>query len=437
MNLYQISDLLLQIVEGSRSVFLKAEPTVPDFTIKSNFKLKIYNQKNSIEINVNNENITTIIGLFDATIFSKYYIDRLYVWNIKPIDSYFFSVTKKHINPKNMILDIMILENFYGIKNKAPENLNECIDRIRPIVVHKDWQSVYKAIHLPLALRVLPEIENNPVLNEENRRTEFPYYEIEGQINGRMNCLSKYSKNYLPHNMGPEVKAVLKPRGYESRFLSSDFKHCEVTVLQWLSKDKKLNNILESGKDLHNEIYEIITGDKCDNENKRKLSKKMFLPVMYGCGPKGLANNLGVTVNVSTELIHRIRSTFPDAWDWMVSKEQESKQGEIKDYFGRIRNFKENEFYLARNFSVQGVAATICQEKLIDLHKQLNYEKAYVIFSLHDGYGLVCKIKHARETYQLVKQVCESSSTLCPDLKMKVSIKFGAKLDKMKELWKD
>ena len=120
----------------------------------------------------------------------------------------------------------------------------------------------------------------------------------------------------------------------------------------------------------------------------------------------------------------------------MQSKQESAKESVIYDFFGRPRKFDEKQCYLARNFSVQGVAATACQEKLIDLFDNIDNDKAYIAFSIHDGFGLVCKIKYAHEVYKLVKQVCESESILCPGLKMKVEIKFGHKLNNMKVLWR-
>lgn len=437
MNLQTASDQIIDLLETNRSIFLKIEPEAPDFTIHAPFKIVLFGSNQMVEIDVSDKSLVSLIGLFDATIFDKTQVDRLYVWNLKALAVYFFSISKRSLAPATNLIDLKIIENFLGVRKSAPENFVECVNRVKLIVKTKTWQSLYKSIHLPLALRVLPAIETQPLLNEETKRTEYPYYEIEGQINGRMNCLRKYAKSYLPHNMGPEVKAVLKPRGYGLRFLCSDFRHCEVTVLQWLSKDENLKNILDSGADLHEQIYESVTGDQCNTENKRKLSKKMFLPVMYGCGPSGLAGNLGVNESVAAELINRIKQQFSTAWEWMQSKQEAAREGVIHDFFGRPRLFDEKQCYLARNFSVQGVAATACQEKLIDLFGNIDDDKANIVFSVHDGFGLVCQIKSAREMYKLVKQVCEAESSLCPGLKMKVEIKFGAKLDNMKVLWRD
>lgn len=441
MNLYDISWQLTDLLETNKAVYLKFEPEIPDFTVLSPFVIHVHGQNQVVEIEVLPDQIIHLIGIFDATIFDKDKCDRVYAWNFKTLCSYFHSISKRFITPSTSLIDLKIIENFLNIRKNQPQNLVEAVNRVKLVVKNKSWQSIYKSIHLPLALRVLPAIETYPLLNEETKRTEFPYYEIEGQINGRMNCLRKFSKSYLPHNMGPDVKSALKPRGYGVRFLCSDFRHCEVTVLQWLSNDRKLLEILNSGADLHNEIYEVVTGDKCDTENKRKLSKKMFLPVMYGCGSSGLAHNIGVSSEVASELINRIKKQFNTAWDWMQAKQEEAKAGQIVDFFGRPRSFGENESYLARNFSVQGVAATVCQEKLIDLFTALNtleeQYKAYLAFSVHDGFGMVCQVKAAHETYKLVKRVCEAESKLCTGLKMKVEIKFGAKLDQMKVLWKN
>ena len=437
MSVQEAAVQLSEILESNRSVFLKTEPEVPDFTLGANFKFLICVPNKTLEIEASPSNIVSLIALFDATIFDKTQIDRIYAWNIKGLATYFYAFTKKFLNPENNLLDLKIIESFLGVKNNPPENFTECIHRVKAIVKNKSWQSLYKSIHMPLALRVLPSIETQSLLDEQSKKPVFPYYEIEGQINGRMNCFHKYAKSYLPHTMGPDVKKYLKPRGYGYRFLCSDFRHCEVTVLQWLSKDERLKEILESGADLHKQIYEIVTGDQCNSDNKRNLSKKMFLPVMYGCGPRGLAQNLSITEGVASELIGRIKQQFPIAWEWMQTKQESAKQGPVEDFFGRSRLFNEKQSYLARNFSVQGVAATVCQEKIIALSKALDNAKAYIVFSVHDGFGLVCQIKAARETYKLVKQVCEVESTLCPGLSMKSEIKFGAKLDQMKVLWKD
>lgn len=437
MDLYDVAWHLSDILETNRAVFLKLEPEVPDFTISAPFKAIVCGMKDRIEIEVTPQNIMSVVGMFDATIFDKEKVERLYVWNFKSLVTYFHYFTQKFITPSNSLIDLKIIESFLNIVGKkSPENLVEVINRTKLAVQHKGWQTLYKSVHLPLALRVLPTIESTPLLNEAAKRPEHPYYEIEGQINGRLNCLKKFTKCYLPHTMGPDVTSALKPKGYGYRFLYTDFHYCEICVLQWLSKDEVLGEMLETGVDLYSHFYQKVTGDPCDSESKRKKGKMMLIAVIYGSGGAGLAKSLGVPEAIGVELIRRIELTIPTACGWLDEQQRKAKSGQITDYFGRPRKF--TEAYLARNFVVQGVAATVCQELLIELHKVLtNKEDAYIAFSVHDGYGLVVRTQKAREIYKLVKQTLQAESKLCPGLKMKVDIKFGAKLNSMKVLWKD
>ena len=434
MNTYDQSWQLADLLEGTDVVYLRLEPEVPDFTVRASFKIVVWNLKNKVELDVTPDNVRQIVGLLDATVFDKEVIGKLFVWNLKPLCTYFHAFCPKFVSPQNNIIDLRVIEGFLGIRKNRPENLVEALNRTKIVVQFKDWHKTYKNIHQPLFLRVLPSIETTPLLNDRSRKCEYPYYEIEGQTNGRMNCLKKYANSYLPHNMGSEVREHLKPKGYGLRLCTSDFRHCEVTVLQWLSGDETLKEILDSGADLHVRIYEIVTGNSCDTENKRNLSKKMFLPVMYGCGPKGLAKNLDVSESVGEELCRRIYHSFPTATHYLKERQEEAKKGVVKDYFGRPRKFKEDESYKFRNTSVQAVAATVCQEKLIALWKSLN-GVARLVFSIHDGYGMICDVPHAKQTYEVTKETLESESELCPGLKMKTEIKFGSRLSNMRVLW--
>lgn len=431
---WQIADL----ISGAKSVYLRTEPEYPDFTSKAAFKITVWNLKNRVEVEVDPSNILSIIGLFDHTIFDKDQIDHLYAWNFKALASYFraFCPSPNFATPRNSLLDLKPIEGFLGIRKKPPENLVEAINRMKLAVQIKGWQRVYKDIHLPLSLRVLPSIEAAGLLNGQTRKTQHPCYDIEGQVNGRMNCQDKYVHCFLPHTMGPDVRALLKPEGYGWRYVTADYRCCEVVVLQWLSGDEVLRSLMDSGEDLHSKIYEIVTEDKCDTPTKRKASQRMFLPVMYGCGPKGLADNLGVNEAMAKELLNRIQRRFPTAINWMQSKQEEATKGVVCDYFGRPRKFAEGESYKARNFQVQSVAATFCQEHLIDLWKVMDGENVRLVFSVHDGYGMICKLEFAKKTYQLVKETLETESRLCPGLKIPVKVMFGGRLDDMRVLWK-
>lgn len=435
MDYFDLATQLVDLSGTSKSLFIKSDPEILDFTSKSSGKLEIWNDARKLELDVTPSSALHIGKLLESTVFDKDYVERVYAWNLKPFFSYIRYFGSKHIIPTNLFLDLKPLEYFLNIRRKAPGNFIDAVNRVKSLIAQKkDWQSaqkIFKAIHSKLIFRVLPDLESTPLINETHRCAEHPCYEIEGQVNGRLNCSKAFSNSYLPHVLGPEARKSLKPRGLDLRFVTSDFRHCEVNVLQWLSGDEVLHDIIESGEDVHKKIYEIVTGDVCNSDKKRNMSKSLFLPVMYGCTPKGISLNLSVSESVGRELYRRIEQKFSTACAWMKEMQSQAKHG-VYDYFGRPRKFKEEESHLARNFLVQAVAATVCQEKMINLHDQLDGETAKLVFSVHDGFGMVTQVKSACDTYRIIKDSLESESMLCPGLKMKTEIRFGARLDSMK-----
>jgi len=440
MELHDICFYLTDMFEGEKSkAFVHYEPSVLDYTSDAQGVLIVENDRQKISIALKGDEVSvrTLVGVLEETLFNRERVRTLYVWNIKDLVSYFRFYVPNFKIPPVSIVDIKIIEAFLGISKNSPKNYIEAVNRSNILQQSERWLNVYKAIHQPLMLKVLPAIETTPLLDKVRREWVYPYYEIEGQANGRLNASNRFKNGYLPHTMGQAVKEVLQPQEGH-RFLSADFKSCEIFVLHWLSKDKELARIIESGLDLHSEIYRVITRDEQINPTKRDKSKIMFLPVMYGCGSEGLARQLALDVNVSKELILRINSTFSGAHDWMMEKQDIAKRNQkIEDYFGRRREFPEQEAYRARNFLVQAVAATFCQEKLIDLHKTYEREfgdDAKIVFSVHDGYGATFIQKAFKDVNRITKQVLETESKICPGLKIPVDIKFGIKLSNMKRI---
>jgi DNA polymerase I-like protein with 3'-5' exonuclease and polymerase domains len=136
------------------------------------------------------------------------------------------------------------------------------------------------------------------------------------------------------------------------------------------------------------------------------------------------------------EIMRRLTSRFSVAYDWMNDRQRHAEEvGEAEDYFGRTRKLAAGESYLARNFAVQGVAATFCQEKLIQLHMALRERvDAYLCFTVHDGYVGACTTDTAREVCQTIRSNLESVSELCPGLAVKVRISTGPKLNQLQEI---
>jgi hypothetical protein len=358
---------------------------------------------------------------------------KLISWNLKNIISFF--TKKASINLEfDEIYDLSILCSYFDLPKKIPNSCKDAFYLLNFIKSTNSWNvfsDFYKQIYDPLIKKVIPEIENNCLVDKNKRKFVYSYYEIEGQSNGRLKNLKILKDCYIPHNMDIQEKQNLRLPNYDEVFLYFDYKHMEVSVLEWISKDKNLSEILNSDGDLYEVIWETLTKTKASSD-QRKLCKNIFLPVIFGQGSNSLSKKLEITEKNAKEIIYKLNQAFPVAFTWINSQVSDCNNF-ATDLFGRRRKFEENEFYKIRNFCIQSPANMICLRKLANLYEILD-NKAKIRFHIHDGYCISCKKKDIKHVYEISKKTLEEGDSLFPDLKLKVSCEFGEDLSKLKNI---
>lgn len=421
------------MLKSGRNFYIKFHPEILDFT-KPDFKaeLQIFSARSQAVIPLNG-NLSAILGLLKDSIFGENILNV--AWNIKNLYSYLKYVTHADFEVDCQIIDLKVVESFLGVRNTAPEDYGSATTRLRNIYASSSWskvKAIYQKIHIPLISRVIPSIEACGLLDRQKRATVHPYYEIEGQVNGRMKCFEAYSNHFNPHGLSEEVKSNLFPRQLGDHFIVLDFKHYEVCVLQWLSKDEKLGEVIASGDDFYKSTFKLLAGGECDTEKKRDLVKKTFLPVIYGMSVDSAAKELEIPFETADRIVSRERKLFPRSFQWI--EEFQNMPGNIRsDYFGKQRVFEDLSYSIPiRNFGVQPPAALVCLEKLIRLHDAIK-SYAKIVCHVHDGY-YICANKSVLGTVCLLaKEALESESELCPGLKLRCSCKVGTTLTEVKE----
>lgn len=433
----ELIELLIQIknmLKSGRNFYLRLSPEVLDFT-QPDFKaeLQLFSARSQASITLDKTtNLVEVIGLLKDSIFGDEILNV--TWNIKNLFSYIKYVTKADFEPTCQFIDLKAVERYLGVRNRAPENYGEAATRLRTIFASPEWpkvKEIYQKIHLPLITRVIPAMEVVGLVDKAQRATVHPYYEIEGQVNGRMKCEEAYAHHFNPHGLSDEVKSNLFPRQLGDHFIVLDFRHYEVNVLQWLCKDEGLGKIVESGEDFYKATFKLLSGGECDTEKKRDLVKKTYLPVIYGMSVDSLAKELEVPFQTADRIVSRERKLFPRSFQWI--EEFQNEPGDVrKDRLGRQRVFEDRYSIPIRNFAVQSPAALVCLEKLIRLHDAIKgYAK--IICHVHDGY-YICASKSVLGTVcSLAREALESESELCPGLKLRCSCKVGTTLNEVKE----
>lgn len=399
---------LIDFLEEQKIVFISFEPEIIDFRKQYQGTVSLHG-KETIEFLL--PKITTsFVGILTSSLFT----DKIILsWDIKRFFSYLYFNLPKHykIDINSKIIDIKYTESFFDINENCPKSLTEAQKRIKKCSIHQ-------SIHIPLAIEVIPRIETYGFLDKELKKQCYSSYEIEGQTNGRLGCRKEFADAVTVHQLNrtryiPNLDHV---------FVQFDYKAMEVYILQYLSQDERLAKIISSGKDIYKTIA-LLT-----EVSGRSFVKETFLPIVYGMQPNALAERQEISISEAKKYIDKLYSYFQTAFSWIESQSEKLKTNLIvEDYFGRPRNHKEKP-WAVRNAVIQGPAATVCLEKLIDLHKNVSG----LFANIHDAYFLEI---HKNDLDEVVKKsisILESESKLCPKLKLKIDVNFGVDLNDLK-----
>lgn len=355
-------------------------------------------------------------------------------WNVKNIISYFKKKASIDVCFNNIVYDLKIILSYFGLSVKKPEKLKDAVDLLNNIKNTKGWKSFekfYEQIYYPLITKVIPDVENNCLVDINKKQCVYSYYEIEGQSNGRMKNLKVLENSFMPHSMGEIEKENLKLTSDSDVFMYFDYKHMEVSVLEWISKDNNLSKILLSNDDLYESIWKTLTNLE-PTKKQRKICKNIFLPVIFGQKSKSLSVRLDISEKTASTLIYKLGTTFPVAFTWINSQRSDSNNI-ATDIFGRRRKFEEDELYKIKNFSIQSPSNMICLRKLIRLHEAIK-NHARICFHIHDGYCVSCNKKNMKLVYDISKSVLEDEEDLFPGLRLKTSCQYGDNLNKLKDI---
>lgn len=359
---------------------------------------------------------------------------NLLCWNLKNILSFFRKKSSINVQFKNKVYDLNILCSYFALPKKKPSTSKDAFYLFNYIRQTDGWsmfEKFYDNIYYPLISNVMPSIETNPLVDTDSKKFVYSYYEVEGQSNGRMKNLKVLKDSYMPHSMGEKEKETLRLPSDDQYFVYFDFKHMEVSVLEWITKDKNLTKILSSDVDLYKSIWQNLTGQEATKE-QRKICKNVFLPVVFGQGAVSLSNRLGIGEKNASKLIYTLERTFPVAFAWIKSQAADSNNF-ATDIFGRRRKFQKDELYKIKNFCIQSPSNMICLRKLVRLHEALG-NKARICFHIHDGYCISCNKKDLKLVFDIAKKALEEDDDLFPNLHLKTSCHFGDNLNKLKNI---
>ncbi|MCY4465250.1 MAG: DNA polymerase I [Chloroflexi bacterium] len=250
-------------------------------------------------------------------------------------------------------------------------------------------------------------------------------YNQTGAATGRFSSSNPNLQN-IPNRteMGRQVRrAFVAPPGYG--FLAVDYNQIELRVMAHISEDETLIDAFQKDLDIHRATAAAVFGiglDEVSNE-QRDFAKRVNFGLCYGQGAYGLASQTGLTRAEAQTFIDAYFAEMPGVKRYIdETRARVWEHGYTETLYGRRRSYPQikagrrsrgagNEERAAINMPIQGTAADILKQSMIDLDSGLRDAgcDAAMILQVHDELVLEVREDELAAVGPLVVQTMEAA----------------------------
>ena len=216
-------------------------------------------------------------------------------------------------------------------------------------------------------------------------------------------------------------RAFVAPPGYV--LLAADYSQIELRVMAHISQDETLIDAFHRGLDIHQATAAAVNGiDPADvTYEQRNFAKGVNFGLMYGMGAFRLARDSELSLKEAEQFIATYFERMPGVEKYIrQTKEFVWQHGYTETLYGRRRVYpaiksKGNrrsasaEERAAINMPIQGTAADILKQSLIDLDARLKASDfdAAMILQVHDELVLEAREEQLEGVKALVVETME------------------------------
>jgi DNA polymerase I-like protein with 3'-5' exonuclease and polymerase domains len=220
-------------------------------------------------------------------------------------------------------------------------------------------------------------------------------YWITGAETGRTSSSNPNMQN-IPKRDTKEYRQCFIARP-NNALIIADYSAQEPSILAYVSQDKKLIEIINSGKDIYIETQKL---SKLFQELTRDKMKSIVLGTNYGMSEYGLKRELGCSLAEAKRLIREYFHIFSGVASWVIK--QQKKKDYVETLLGRriwLNRYSSQVEENAVNAPIQGTA---------------------------DEIGLDVPKQHAKKIAKFTKHHMVSvAESVCPGIKARVDVNIG------------
>ncbi|WP_104695235.1 DNA polymerase [Helicobacter salomonis] len=229
--------------------------------------------------------------------------------------------------------------------------------------------------------------------------------------------------------LGKKIATGFIPSAPDLILLGLDYSQIELRLLAHFSADTHLINAFLQGEDIHLNTALALFNDP----SKRHAAKSINFALLYGMGPKRLAQVLKISQQEAKNYIERYFSTFPTIKDFLEqTKTQLQQEGKITTLLGHERHFdfthanpKLQAEYLREgvNTLFQGSASDLVKLAMLKISAHIAaYPQTSMLVQVHDEIILETPRMQAPTLAKELKDLMESIYPLRVPLECHTSI---------------
>jgi DNA polymerase-1 len=238
--------------------------------------------------------------------------------------------------------------------------------------------------------------------------------------------------------LGREIRKAFVPAKKGWKILSADYNQIELRIMAHLSGDETMCESFRQGEDVHRRTASEVFGfapDQVTPEHRRQ-AKTINFGILYGMGPFGLAQRLGISNEEAQNIITAYFARYPKVNEYIAATIASAyKHGYVTTLLNRRRylpeihsdnrNIREFGERTAVNTPIQGTAADLIKLAMIRVADRLREDswKSKMILQIHDELVFEVPDPEVERLSVMVKKEMEGAISL--SVPVKVDVGFG------------
>lgn len=216
-------------------------------------------------------------------------------------------------------------------------------------------------------------------------------------------------------------------------FVSMDYSQQEYRLMLAYARERELIARVMAGEDLHQATADLVG-------IKRKLAKTLNFAILYGAGPKKLAQMLKISLTEAEELRRKYFEKLPRVQQFIEQVSGTAKaRGFIWNWMGRKLQFawrfaldeetdekiRYHDAYSAPNHLCQGGGADVIKKAMVELERcGLITLECFPVLQVHDQLVFDCRPSSFHLLHQIAK-VLEDAFPEKNGMKLKVDVSWS------------